>query len=162
MKRRIARLLVIIAIGWLTLFLVSTVFRAQWTPAAVDWLFGMGEGRIWAENGVSYHGWGLGNGEFIWYRESFAVDFWASGSLYSGWVMREGMFVTHFSYPIGTRLHYLDIPLWLPALVCLIPGIWLWRRSRTHPKGCCQQCGYDLTGNVSGKCPECATDVPEE
>jgi len=23
----------------------------------------------------------------------------------------------------------------------------------------CQQCGYDLTGNVSGVCPECGNDV---
>jgi hypothetical protein len=27
-----------------------------------------------------------------------------------------------------------------------------WRRPRP---GCCQGCGYDLTGNVSGRCPEC-------
>jgi len=24
----------------------------------------------------------------------------------------------------------------------------------------CEECGYDLTGNVSGTCPECATPVP--
>ena len=24
----------------------------------------------------------------------------------------------------------------------------------------CRQCGYNLTGNVSGRCPECGTDVP--
>ncbi len=27
-----------------------------------------------------------------------------------------------------------------------------WRRDRA---GCCAACGYDLTGNVSGRCPEC-------
>ncbi|HWE93601.1 MAG TPA: hypothetical protein VG269_06460 [Tepidisphaeraceae bacterium] len=26
-------------------------------------------------------------------------------------------------------------------------------------RGCCQSCGYDLTGNVSGTCPECGTKV---
>ena len=25
--------------------------------------------------------------------------------------------------------------------------------------GCCRQCGYDLTGNVSGVCPQCGVDV---
>lgn len=25
------------------------------------------------------------------------------------------------------------------------------------PDHCCQHCGYDLTGNVSGVCPECGT-----
>jgi len=29
-----------------------------------------------------------------------------------------------------------------------------WRRQR---KGLCRKCGYDLTGNVSGVCPECGT-----
>jgi len=28
------------------------------------------------------------------------------------------------------------------------------------PEGYCQKCGYNLTGNVSGKCPECGLDVP--
>lgn len=28
--------------------------------------------------------------------------------------------------------------------------------SRRYPAGCCQKCGYDLTGNESGRCPECA------
>jgi hypothetical protein len=25
--------------------------------------------------------------------------------------------------------------------------------------GCCDRCGYNLTGNVSGRCPECGTAV---
>ena len=28
---------------------------------------------------------------------------------------------------------------------------------RRYPFGHCQSCGYDLTSNVSGKCPECGT-----
>ena len=28
-----------------------------------------------------------------------------------------------------------------------------------YPPGHCQKCGYDLTGNVSGVCPECGTEV---
>ena len=28
------------------------------------------------------------------------------------------------------------------------------------PEGYCQKCGYNLTGNVSGKCPECGLRVP--
>jgi hypothetical protein len=32
-----------------------------------------------------------------------------------------------------------------------------WRRR----KGLCVKCGYDLTGNVSGVCPECGTEVKQ-
>jgi hypothetical protein len=44
-------------------------------------------------------------------------------------------------------------------------AVWLWHklraltawlRSKRHPElGHCSNCGYDLTGNVSGVCPEC-------
>ena len=30
-------------------------------------------------------------------------------------------------------------------------------RRRRRAMGLCVQCGYDLTGNVSGVCPECGT-----
>ena len=33
------------------------------------------------------------------------------------------------------------------------------RRYRRRKKGLCVSCGYDLTGNVSGVCPECGTDI---
>lgn len=33
------------------------------------------------------------------------------------------------------------------------------RRHRRHCDGLCRHCGYNLTGNVSGRCPECGTDV---
>ena len=33
------------------------------------------------------------------------------------------------------------------------------RRYGRRRKGLCVKCGYDLTGNVSGTCPECGTEV---
>ena len=33
------------------------------------------------------------------------------------------------------------------------------RRHRRRRKGWCLKCGYDLTGNVSGTCPECGTPL---
>jgi len=31
-----------------------------------------------------------------------------------------------------------------------------------HRQGFCRECGYDLTGNASGVCPECGTNVPHQ
>lgn len=51
-------------------------------------------------------------------------------------------------------------PHWLPAVMCAIcPSIALarhcYRRHRGLAIGLYSGCGYDLTGNVSGTCPEC-------
>lgn len=35
------------------------------------------------------------------------------------------------------------------------------RRYRRSRRGLCVTCGYDLTGNVSGVCPECATEITQ-
>ncbi len=49
------------------------------------------------------------------------------------------------------------IPLWMifvpSATVCLLV-----RRRKRHLAAQCTKCGYDLTGNLSGRCPECGTE----
>ena len=35
----------------------------------------------------------------------------------------------------------------------------LWWLGRRPARGVCHSCRYDLTGNVSGVCPECGTEV---
>lgn len=35
------------------------------------------------------------------------------------------------------------------AFIVVLPA------GREYPSGYCQSCGYDLTGNESGRCPEC-------
>lgn len=59
------------------------------------------------------------------------------------------------------------VPTWmLIAAFGAYPAICSWRiaiarrRMRRNPNGC-TTCGYDLTGNVSGVCPECGTAIPE-
>jgi len=63
------------------------------------------------------------------------------------------------------RLSFVTIHLWAVAVLLgvppcygLVPG-WLRRRYRRR-HGRCVACGYDLTGNTSGICPECATEIP--
>ena len=44
-------------------------------------------------------------------------------------------------------------------LLFAIPTVILWHRDRRPPPGHCQNCAYDLTGNISGVCPECGTRI---
>lgn len=47
-------------------------------------------------------------------------------------------------------------PLWLPLGLFGVCTGFMWLRDRRKmPHGCCSQCGYDLTANTSGVCPEC-------
>src|ERR1043166_5600360 len=51
-----------------------------------------------------------------------------------------------------------ELPLWLPTLVLSIPmAFFVWRRRNRRGRDACRVCGYNLTGNVSGRCPECGT-----
>ena len=51
------------------------------------------------------------------------------------------------------------VPIWCMLLPVAIPTYILWRRDRPKPEGCCQECGYDLTGNESGVCSECGKPI---
>ena len=48
------------------------------------------------------------------------------------------------------------VPLWCPFIAMGCLTAFLWWRDRSLP-GHCKQCGYNLYGNVSGRCPECGT-----
>jgi len=67
----------------------------------------------------------------------------------------------HIRRPDGryVMMWSLSVPFWVPLLLLSVyPGTQaalLLRRRRRHRPGHCQHCGYDLTGNVSGRCPEC-------
>jgi hypothetical protein len=55
----------------------------------------------------------------------------------------------------------LDVLMAAPAALLLGGGvIFGWRR--TPPPGFCAVCGYNLTANTSGVCPECGTLSPHE
>lgn len=53
---------------------------------------------------------------------------------------------------------YVLIPLWIPALLAGAAALYFHRKSRKNPPGHCE-CGYDLTGNTSGVCPECGKRI---
>ena len=59
--------------------------------------------------------------------------------------------------------HRIWIPYWLLVAACsLCPLIFLLNRQRLSNRlgrNACSICGYNLTGNTSGVCPECGTPV---
>jgi len=119
--------------------------------------------------------------------DKFAVGWWAGGLEYLNWkskpkFQQEGL--EQMLYPMGFRVDRIvlkdryggllmrlprwspvkvELPNWLLFATTTMPTaffFWLDRR-RTRP-GHCQQCGYNLTGNTSGICPECGTPIPKE
>ena len=68
---------------------------------------------------------------------------------------------------VGILYSQLIIPYWLPLFLTAIPfliplalRVRRTRRLRRRRKlGLCLACGYNLTGNVSGVCPECGTKI---
>ncbi len=66
--------------------------------------------------------------------------------------------------PAGIRVKGTEVPLWFPFVIfSAYPAIAFvrgpLRRRRRRKRGECVACGYDLTGNVSGVCPECGTGL---
>jgi predicted RNA-binding Zn-ribbon protein involved in translation (DUF1610 family) len=74
-----------------------------------------------------------------------------------GWGMRRGE--DHWDYRPWQARFFVDVPLW-PAWLLIVPlTVIMFRRDRALPERFCSECGYDLTGNVTGRCPECGEIV---
>lgn len=57
----------------------------------------------------------------------------------------------------------LGIPMWMLAVGALLLLPLARRLDRCGSEaGCCVKCGYNLTGNVSGYCPECGVCLPQQ
>ncbi len=77
-----------------------------------------------------------------------------------GWIARREkpavFFWTRYPLKWEPQRHTVCCPLWVLFLIAIVPtGLLWWRDRRRIPPGYCQKCGYNLTGNVSGRCPEC-------
>ena len=52
------------------------------------------------------------------------------------------------------------VPLWIPCAALSLPtAVLCWLDRRRISPGHCRNCGYNLTGNLSGTCPECGNSV---
>jgi len=71
---------------------------------------------------------------------------------------------SYYSHP-RARVHttYVIIPLWIVFVVVVIPTAYCWLHEwRRIPAGHCGRCGYDLTKNESGVCPECGREIESQ
>ncbi len=59
----------------------------------------------------------------------------------------------------GNVCWHIVIPLWIPFLACFSLSAYLWWYRKPRLPNHCPKCGYNLTGNTSGVCPECGTPV---
>lgn len=64
----------------------------------------------------------------------------------------------------GPPLSRLGLPLLSGLAILLVPTALIWWRETRRPfPNHCHQCGYNLTGNASGRCPECGSvELPQE
>jgi hypothetical protein len=69
----------------------------------------------------------------------------------------------HHPSLIYRRTKELSLPFWMPITLIAAPTLWsFWRARERNKRGRCRKCLYDLTGNVSGICPECGTPIPAQ
>lgn len=126
---------------------LSLVRHAEWVSPGGHWVIfisgGMFElGREGLPGGFSEYvhkrggcGWLLGG-------HDFDLKLWQSP-----WYRHDATY---------TRLR---IPAWTVLAVLALPTAWSWARVRRAQPGHCTRCGYDLTGNIRGRCPECGAAV---
>jgi len=71
--------------------------------------------------------------------------------------VRVPRWLPRYRFSTSCDTYYFSLPLYIPLIVFAILPLWRLFQSwfRPPPPGHCRRCGYDLTGNQSGICPEC-------
>jgi hypothetical protein len=120
------------------------------------WVFSIWGGVSW-----SVGAWNVGlraqELRFGWYGS----DSWDTTMEWRiGW-LREPNFAPGLPHVVvGNYFRMFLLPIWIPFLLVTVPTTFLfWRDHRHIPAGHCQKCGYNLTGNTSGVCPECGEKI---
>ncbi len=138
---------------------------SKWTGAALSLMLLL----LWGGTAL-WEGWFVIHGYTVMYRRGCVVAYWGRNTLDQQWDFharrRWDALVIEWkprwrTYPFaaGPVRVAVVVPLWIPFLAIALPTYILWRRDRRHPPGHCQECGYDLTGNVTGVCSECGVRI---
>jgi len=99
------------------------------------------------------------------YRTKPATAWSHLGITYASHEQEFGKFPNLDHYFASPGEWFLRVPLlYLFILFALLPCLWAIRLYRTWSvrEGQCPTCGYDLTGNTSGVCPECGMPATQE
>ena len=130
-----------LASGWWELGIEYGVQDARTKPPSDVYFVYLSGGDVYFQSPIPpYCG-----GDWWWHCNRLEHRFWFGSGVYFVW----------FHSP--PELIYLRAPLWLPLLLISLPtGFLFWSDHRRRMRSdCCIKCGYNLTGNTSGKCPEC-------
>jgi len=150
--------------------------------SVVSLLIGLGTAGMWVRSHFRMHGVHVSSGPF-WFGvmtnenriEFFGWDIREGGisasligmppRVWTDYPVREGPEWRWWNLGFGrerggmTPGYSYYIPYWfICAVAGILPVVWLRRRGRLR-EGHCPACHYDLTGNVSGVCPECGAAV---
>lgn len=86
--------------------------------------------------------------------------YWKPLSAAPGIKVTQAMFKLIIGLYPGYGVHDYYFPLsWLVGLSVVMTALLFWRDRRTEKPGHCTKCGYNLTSNTTGVCPECGVVV---
>jgi hypothetical protein len=124
--------------------------------AGLRWAFIQYRFDAWRlETGGGSVGVGLRNSEC---PLGFHVERWSSFNWQHQLLNEWSSYVLWPTYVESIWGDMINVPLWMPFVLIGFPTALLWRADRRCRRtGHCKECGYNLTGNKSGVCPECGT-----
>ncbi len=183
MKKYLCRLLLAVSLAGCLLVLLLWV-RSYWCFDDLNcWWVRRGQGLMAASSrGRIVLGWSMVSD--LWSNSTFYLDYdslptESLDGVFGSWFLgrrnggREvGFHFAGFALVLldGTVVPTIMFPHWFVAVLLGGTSLLMSRRLRALrardrrrvPPGHCRRCGYDLTGNKSGVCPECGAAVLEE
>lgn len=134
--------------------LVLSVLILIWMPLSKQYGFWLGIPNPFTSDTSTFSiATGAGFAGCVYEAES---DIFESGFHYESGIDE---FSWWFNFDLNSDYIIFAVPLWLFFLLTAIPTYILWRYYKNYPDNCCQECGYNLTGNTTGKCPECGVKI---